>query len=417
MKPSNAQAAALDRVARWFRSGPKANTPGQVFYLGGNAGSGKTTIAKLFAAGVDGRVEYCAFTGKAAHVLRSKGCAGATTIHKLIYASGGDPPTPQMIAILAAQLEAARVAVPLDEAVLAVAGDRLTRAKEDANRKGPRFRLNPFGPAHGAALIIADECSMIDARTGLDLLSFGIPLLVLGDPAQLPPVAGLGFFTQRDPDFMLTEIHRQAADSPILRLATMIRHGKRPELGSFGEGVDVMRYGDYRIEERALAADQLLVGRNATRHGTNNKIRRLRGMAPGPVPGDRLICLRNDHELGLLNGGMHRCVAATPDHANGLVHLVVRDSDDDGDEEREGGAIGVTAWLHHFEGREKDLKGYTKNEAHEFAYGYAITVHKSQGSEFGNVVVFDESKSFGHDAHRHLYTAVTRARRELTLVL
>jgi ATP-dependent exoDNAse (exonuclease V) alpha subunit len=80
------------------------------------------------------------------------------------------------------------------------------------------------------ALFVIDECSMVDEEIGKDLLSFGVPVLVLGDPAQLPPVKGGGFFTEADPDVMLTEIHRQAAENPIVRMATTIREGGRLEI-------------------------------------------------------------------------------------------------------------------------------------------------------------------------------------------
>ena len=84
-------------------------------------------------------------------------------------------------------------------------------------------------------LIIIDECSMVDAELGRDLLSFGVPLLVLGDPAQLPPIQGGGFFTEAEPDVMLTEVHRQAQDDPIVRLSMEIRAGEYLEPGRYGE--------------------------------------------------------------------------------------------------------------------------------------------------------------------------------------
>ena len=68
-----------------------------------------------------------------------------------------------------------------------------------------------------------DECSMVDEELGRDLLSFGKPILVLGDPAQLPPVKGGGFFTETAPDVMLTEIHRQAEGSAIIRASRAAR--------------------------------------------------------------------------------------------------------------------------------------------------------------------------------------------------
>ena len=70
-----------------------------------------------------------------------------------------------------------------------------------------------------------DECSMVDAELGRDLMSFDVPVLVLGDPAQLPPIQGGGFFTEAEPDAMLTEVHRQAQDDPIVRLSMEVREG------------------------------------------------------------------------------------------------------------------------------------------------------------------------------------------------
>ena len=89
----------------------------------------------------------------------------------------------------------------------------------------PAFTLNQFSPVKDAGLVVIDECSMVDDRMGQDLLSFGTKVLVLGDPAQLPPVRGSGFFTDTEtPDVMLTEIHRQAKDNPIIAMATKVRN-------------------------------------------------------------------------------------------------------------------------------------------------------------------------------------------------
>ena len=134
---------------------------------------------------VDGKVAFAAFTGKAALVMRAKGCDGASTIHSLIY-----------------------------------------RARESGEEM-PSFDLWDDAPASKAKLIIIDECSMVDEELGRDLKSFGVPLLVLGDPAQLPPISGGGFFTEAEPDVMLTEVHRQARDNPIIRLSMDVREGKR----------------------------------------------------------------------------------------------------------------------------------------------------------------------------------------------
>src|SRR5262244_709667 len=187
------QDSALKAVAAWLKAKPgKKDTP-QVFRLFGYAGTGKTTLARHIADGVDGEVKFAAFTGKAALVMRNKGCDGASTIHSLIY-----------------------------------------RARESGVEQ-PSFELWDDAPASKAKLIVVDECSMVDAEMGRDLLSFECPLLVLGDPAQLPPIQGGGFFTDTTPDAMLTEVHRQAQDDPIVRLSMDIRAGNTLPEGRYGK--------------------------------------------------------------------------------------------------------------------------------------------------------------------------------------
>lgn len=408
MQLSRLQERALDRVGAWLGRWYRGDRDQQTFYLAGYAGSGKSTIANRVAANVDGPVEYCAYTGKAAHVMVRKGCPDARTIHSLIYLQAGQV-TEKQVEQQREQLAQARAATPVDEDEVRRLAGQLAQMEESAARKGPRFMLNPASRAADADLIIVDECSMVDDRTGRDLESFGKPILVLGDPAQLPPVMGGGYFTSREPDVLLDEVHRQATDSPILALATEIRQGRLPRYGSWGEGCDVLRYGDPSLERRALAADQILVGRNKTRHACNHKVRRLRGFENNGLPatGDRVICLRNDHEAGLLNGALFDVKIANPVDDQTIMLEV---------EDDEGNPTTCVAWLHHFQGREDELSPFVKRDCQEFAFGYAITVHKSQGSQWDHVCVFDESSAFGASAWRHLYTAVTRAAKQLTLV-
>ena len=99
--------------------------------------------------------------------------------------------------------------------------------------KRPRFALNPKSDAAYAKLIVLDEVSMVGEEMARDLMSFGKPILVLGDPGQLPPIQGEGAFTKDAPDIMLTEIHRQASESAIIRLATMARQGQPIGFGQY----------------------------------------------------------------------------------------------------------------------------------------------------------------------------------------
>ena len=158
--------------------------------------------------------------------------------------------------------------------------------------------LNRSSAAAKADLIIIDECSMVDEELGRDLLSFGRPVLVLGDPAQLPPVKGGGFFTEAEPDVMLTEVHRQAQDDPIVHMSMMVREGGRLELRRLRR--------EPRHPPRAtsmpstvMEADQVLVGLNKTRRLYNARIRELNGYRdPMPAAGEKLVCLRNDKTQG-----------------------------------------------------------------------------------------------------------------------
>jgi exodeoxyribonuclease-5 len=362
MKWSPEQDAAMKGVADWLQ---KNDRP--VYRLFGYAGTGKTTLARHIAENVDGDVCFAAYTGKAALVLRDKGCGEASTIHSLIYRSRG------------------------------------------SGESGPRFVLNRQSDATKAKLIVIDECSMVDEELGRDLLSFGIPVLVLGDPAQLPPVKGAGFFTEHEPDSMLTEVHRQAAGDPIIRLSIAVREGGRLERGTWGE----TRVIDRRdIDADAiLKADQVLVGLNKSRRGYNARIRQLLGFRdPMPGAGERLVCLRNDKTKGLLNGALFDVKIARGERG-GLVELDVSPEDE---AKR---SVRVSVPREFFEGREEELSFATRRKSDEFDYGYVLTVHKSQGSQWDDVVLFDESYAFREHRARWLYTGLTRAAKRLTVVM
>ena len=337
---SREQQSALDRVAQWLRAGEP-----QVFRLFGYAGVGKTTLARHIAEGSQGEAAFAAFTGKAALVMRSKGCVGATTIHALIY-----------------------------------------RASEDDDG-APKFKLNHDGPASRAGLIVIDECSMVDTELGRDLLSFGKPILVLGDPAQLPPVKGGGFFTEVEPDIMLTEIHRQAQDDPIIRLSEQVRGGGKLAYGQYGESRVIRRD---EIEPGAvLGVDQVLVGLNRTRRLYNGRIRELLGIKePLPVAGDRLVCLRNDRVKGLINGGLWRVESLQPPRKD-FIRMTLKPEDEVGR-----ASVKASVLKQFFEGGEAEIPYPLRRESDEFDFGYALTVHKAQGSQWDDVVLFDESYAF-----------------------
>jgi len=407
MEWSATQARVLKEVDDWLHGHGE-----QVKRLFGFAGTGKTTLAKHLAANVKGEVLYGAFTGKAAYVMRQKGCIGARTLHSMVYRPAGDGKSAELA--LEEQIDKLE-AEPDAHERLATLRRQLQELREQNRR--PRFALWAESPLRNAALLVVDECSMVDGDLGRDLESFGVKILVLGDPAQLPPVAAGGYFTSREPDWMLTEVHRQARESGILRLATDVREtgGYSRQPGAYGADCEVLTraaLGD-ALQRRVLDADQVLVGRNATRHGANARHRALRGItSPFPVPGDKVVCLRNNRELGLLNGGLWRVHESVADEQALVVDMTVS-SEEDG-----ASGVSVVCHAHHFLGKEEELRkmGWRRRDAEEFDYGCALTVHKAQGSQWDDVVLFDESGAFRADARRWLYTGVTRAAQRLLVV-
>ena len=247
---------------------------------------------------------------------------------------------------------------------------------------------------------------MVDEDLGQDLLSFGNPVLVLGDPAQLPPVKGGGFFTDTEPDFMLTEIHRQAADNPIIRLSMDIREGRTPQ----AEG-DTLRVISRREVDAdiILGSDQVLVGTNKTRRSFNQRIRELKTYTEAtPQAGEKLVCLRNRKSKGLLNGSIWNVTLKKSPRGN-KTRLMV--SPEEG-----GKAISISVPTACFTDGPENVPFQQKRSADEFDFGYALTVHKAQGSQWNDVVLFDESWAFREHKQRWLYTAVTRAAERLTIV-
>ncbi len=362
------QDAALKAVDDWLKAKPGRNGTPQVFRLFGFAGTGKTTLARHVADNVDGEVKFAAFTGKAALVMRNKGCDGASTIHSLIY-----------------------------------------RARESGEEQ-PNFELWDDAPASKAKLIVIDECSMVDAELGRDLLSFDCPLLVLGDPAQLPPIQGGGFFTETEPDVMLTEVHRQAEHDPIVRMSMDVREGRSLQPGQYGLSEIVSRKA--LDPDRVMAADQVLVGRNNTRRAYNMRVRQKLGIEDLlPVANDKLVCLRNNRKKVLFNGGLWRVKARAASKSQ-IITMRISPDEDFG-----GKVTKVSVRADCFSGGVETLPWEQRKPYDEFDYGYVLTVHKSQGSQWDDVVLFDESFAFQESRARWLYTGITRAAKRLSIVV
>jgi exodeoxyribonuclease-5 len=434
--PSDTQMRAIAAVKDWFQNRTHEQ---QVFRLFGFAGTGKSTVLKfaLDELGLDPHrsdrdggacvpgVVTATFTGKAALVLRRKGTP-ARTIHSLIYS---------VIEATEEEVEAARKAIGKAEADAmrltgfeCTAADAAIEAMRQAlsGMKKPRFALNPASDAAHAKLIVLDEVSMVGDEMARDLMSFKRPILVLGDPGQLPPIKGEGAFTKDTPDIMLTEIHRQAGESAIIRLATMAREGQPIGLGQYDTFVWKMPKSDV-TPEQALRGGQVICGMNATRLQLNNAMRRAAGFGDTWLPtgpGEKIVCLKNQNDLGLING-MFLTLDDVVDESSLFFSAVVIDEDGNriGVPGAHGGPGRVRLYKGHFQDHvafdrhrhDRDWK--EKRLLTEATFGWAITGHKAQGSQWENVIVWDDGLGRTElDRRRWLYTAITRAERGLVIL-
>lgn len=357
--------------------------------IAGYAGTGKSTLIRFIISALNLDPEdvcYVAYTGKAAQVLRSKGCPNAMTAHRLLYKS---------------------------------------IQKDDGT-----FYHIPLRPIIGFDLIVVDEISMLPKHMWELLLSHKIHVIALGDPGQLPPVLAEDNGVLAFPHIFLDEVMRQAAESEIIRLTMDIREGNslKPFLGN-----EVRIVGREELLEPGFLAwgDQIICGKNETRHQINTIMRKIKMQTDQtePLIGDRIICLHNEWECinltgdALVNGLSGTITGLEYTNDNPFMEktplIDFKPDIDDSDT---------------FKGLEADYKIFTEHvptvtketfkkipkfyRPKEFDYGYCITCHKSQGSEYDKVIVLEEYlKGESKEGHfRWLYTAATRAAKKLIIV-
>jgi exodeoxyribonuclease-5 len=208
---------------------------------------------------------------------------------------------------------------------------------------------------------------------------------------------------------MLTEIHRQARDNPIIGMSMNIRDGKPLQYGDYGDS-HIVSSRQCMLEATAdIDVDQFIVGRNTTRQYVNRR-EMDHEWSVGPMPGDRLVCLRNNHQKGLLNGEQFTLQRVDKTSNDGFMTLWVKSDDRD-----ECDQVETHQQFFKCAKVEEARARVGKYGIDEFAYGYALTAHKAQGSQWNHVVVSDESRRF-EAPQRWLYTAITRAKESVTII-
>ncbi len=428
--------------------------PGQDFFLGGFAGTGKSTILPgiIERCGLDpiSDVAFCAPTGKAAKVmgrkLRDAGVnAQPTTIHKLIYTPRlpraealareitnlesritwieDNDVDPDCVSLNGDSFDVVEIRSRIDR--LTVDLERMMEGDQDTIQFNLKDRYD-FPPE--VRLIVVDEASMCGHDIVNDMAYFGLPILAIGDPGQLPPVKDKHGFNVKNPDAFLTEIHRQAKDNPIIYLATRAREGEELKVGDYGDGVEVvLRKNDKATLDFGRDA-MLLVGTHRKKWVVTAAIREGLGyVESGPMSGEPLMVCRNSTKIpSLVNGTIVECMTDHGDLQRGesRFDLRIKNIDEDSENNPEYN-LTVTQPLfeeHVLRKRGKftapSLKAFDANRKCEHLdFAHASTVHKAQGSQWDDVILHDESGVFRADAAKWLYTGVTRAAKRLTVVV
>ena len=344
--------------------------------------------------------------------------------------------------------------------------------------ENPQFYLNQKGLEKKPRLIIIDESSVVTKNMADDLLALDYPVLFIGDPAQLPPITKRNgpsreFFNLRKPDFTLNEIHRQAKGSPIIKLASIFRDSimnptfrenpalrdalksdsnlKEHQLLARGTEVHVYSWRRRIVEpEMLLDADIILVGTHDTRKWLNAEVRMLKGFNdPLPMVGDKLICTKTRMKQNIFKGSIWfvetfegwldsdqiRKVIETQDET-GQRFTEIEEFDDEEASLDDKDEHGMPKRYFRLLVTPGEAQGdYTRSKSiildremfedrnakiaakkGVFDYGYAITVNAAQGSQWDNVMMWNECGYWRQDAHRWLYTAITRAAKRLTVI-
>ena len=384
---NNGQLILVQNLINWYKRGDS-----QIYVYSGPAGSGKTTVA-LYALELMGislsNVVAVALSGKAVNVLANSGLP-AQTIHSLIY-------TPSIV-------------VCKDENGIPI-------TKPDGSYKTkPTFVLKERLPEN-IKIIVVDELSMVSDEIMSDILSFGIPVIGMGDINQLPPIFGISSYMLR-PNYFLTQIMRQAENNPIIKISQDILHNRPFVLGEYGSSRIIRKVP---MKENLIHDyDIILCARNTTRDYLNDTIRMdLQGKTREPYLGDKVICRQNNRDRVICGRFLSNGTVGYIDYIDRPSITKNKITVDFSPEYNSSETFcNLDIDRQYIKMDYLDRKEYGMSSYEKFEYAYAITTHLSQGSQYQRVLYFDEPFGGGQDVIKKLrYTAITRAITSIDIVL
>lgn len=410
---SEQQEAAALAMQEWFNSFP--DVPRKFFTLQGYAGTGKTFTINEIVRRLHVRASYMAYTGKAALVMRKYAHVPAKTIHSTIYTY-----------VKPEKEEFEELYKKRDETEDLGKKEAITKQIKELMQ--PRFELNDSAfEENGTELIVLDECSMVDEKLLDDLLSFKLPIIALGDPGQLPPVAGTGALFTGVPNSVLTEVRRQSLDNPIIAWSMLTRAERTipyTDLGTWREDKAAKVPRNFlsppEFWEMVQDHDVTICWKNKTRQNMNQWIRQRMGFyekdGQYPIAGEKIIFTRNDRANGLFNGLIADVVERLDEYDNTIEYKVKTE---------EGKEQVVKLMKYVFQEytnpqAKEALRPWDFEGNQEADFGYVLTCHKAQGSQWERVLVIDENVLNWPKARperaKWLYTAITRAADKVTIV-
>lgn len=419
---TNQQDEAVSSIKGWYRDLDKP-----VFYLGGLAGTGKSTLISPIIDALNLNLDDIALiapTGMAAQVVRDKLAkwdvhTNTSTIHKAIYQP--KPSKPDIILKQIAAIKAKLALSPANHYLLAQLQVLETNLERAYDVHDLRFALNPEASIMSKKLIIVDESSMVGMDVAEDLKSFDVPIVAIGDPGQLRPVGDSPGLCVGKADYLLTEIHRQAQDNPIISYSHLVRRGVQMPHGDYGK-LKIIRPGDDHFTCAPDREAQIIVGMNKTRWEITRVLRLMNGYeTDAPQIGEPLMICKNSREhTSLVNGTLVTSTANHPELERGRAATHINIKDMDGKSYKLKCFQGVleenTAQLKGYSSAEKGIAYRARKDLEHIDFGWVLTCHKAQGSSWKQVIVHDESRVFQEDATNWLYTAATRAEDELVVV-